>query len=83
MTWAQNMWSGTNPSTSEQILSEIAGFLADFQIGKAEFGIKAAGDGSLVARLRRGDGINIKKLDRIRAYMAGQRAERAARETGA
>ena len=71
------------PSTRVQILGEISGFLAEFQIGKSSFGTEAAGDGNLVRRLKRGEGITIDKLDRIRGYMAGKRAEQAARETGA
>ena len=77
------MWQPTLPSTREQILSEIMGFLAEFEVGKAAFGVHAAGDGSLVTRLRRGEGIGTTKLDTIRAYMAGRRAERAVREGGA
>ncbi len=70
-------------NTRKFLCGEIKAFLADSGMPKSTFGQLAVGDKSLVARLVDGHDITTGKLDRIRIFIALQRAEHAARESGA
>jgi len=59
--------------TAKQLLGEIEGFLAQFDITPSKFGVAAVNDGHLVAKLRKGSSVTLKTADRVRAYMASQR----------
>lgn len=64
--------------THQALLAEIHIFVSETGMAETTFGRAAVGDASLVQRLRSGRSITIRKLDRIRGYMARTRAERAA-----
>jgi phosphopantothenoylcysteine decarboxylase / phosphopantothenate---cysteine ligase len=64
--------------TAKELLGEIEGFLAQFDITPSKFGVAAVNDGHLVAKLRRGSSVTLKTADRVRAYMASQRSAAAA-----
>ena len=57
--------------------------MSDTKIPITTVGKDACGDQSVFARLNRGGDVLTETMDKIYAYMAGKRAERAARETGA
>ena len=63
-------------STIASLLSEIETFCAEVKIAEATFGTRAAKDGKFVGRLRRGAGITVATVDRVRAYIAVERAKR-------
>jgi phosphopantothenoylcysteine decarboxylase / phosphopantothenate---cysteine ligase len=71
--------------TAKALLGEIEGFLAQFEVTASKFGVAAVNDGHLVAKLRKGSSVTLKTADRVRAYIAQQRASTspapAARET--
>lgn len=54
----------------EQLLAEIEAFIARHDIRASYFGRDIAGDFSLVHRLRRGSGVRLETVDRIRRYIA-------------
>ena len=63
--------------TREEILRDVHNFVSELGISETGFGRQAVGDPSMIARLRAGKDITTNKLDRIRAYMAAERARRA------
>jgi phosphopantothenoylcysteine decarboxylase/phosphopantothenate--cysteine ligase len=60
--------------TAKELLGEIEGFLAQFDITPSKFGVAAVNDGHLVAKLRKGNSVTLKTADRVRAYMESQRS---------
>lgn len=60
--------------TIDAFLSEIDEFLAETGWADATFSRRAVNDGKFVGRLRRGAGVTIATVDRVRSYMAAQRA---------
>jgi phosphopantothenoylcysteine decarboxylase/phosphopantothenate--cysteine ligase len=63
-------------AAGQELLTEIEAFLALTGLTPTKFGIAAVNDGHLVANLRRGNSITLKTADRVRAYMARERAGR-------
>lgn len=61
--------------TQASLVSEIDAFLTESQMTKTAFGLKALNDGTFVARLKRGDNVTLKTVDRVRAYIAAERAK--------
>jgi phosphopantothenoylcysteine decarboxylase / phosphopantothenate---cysteine ligase len=59
--------------TAKELLGEIEGFLAQFDITPSKFGVAAVNDGHLVAKLRKGNSVTLKTADRVRAYMTAER----------
>jgi phosphopantothenoylcysteine decarboxylase/phosphopantothenate--cysteine ligase len=64
--------------TARALLSEIEGFLAQFQVTPSKFGVAAVNDGHLVAKLRKGGSVTLKTADRVRCYMASERSKEPA-----
>src|SRR5215510_4917743 len=62
-------------ATGKELLGEIEGFLAQFQVTPSKFGVAAVNDGHLVAKLRKGGSVTLKTADRVRGYMASQRSK--------
>lgn len=60
-------------STTDALLVEIAAFCDEFDIPESTFGRRAMSDGKFVERIRGGGGLTVANLDRIRAYMEGER----------
>lgn len=60
-------------STVASLLSEIDAFLKDAEIAETTFGLRALRDGKFVGRLRKGGGVTVSTVDRVRAYIAEQR----------
>jgi hypothetical protein len=60
---------------NEQILQEISEFCRARGLAESTFGRRAVNDGKLANRLRNGGRITTDTLDRIRAFMAENRAE--------
>jgi len=67
-------------TTIEALLADIAAFLRDVEMAETTFGRHAVNDGKFVSRLRAGADITIATHDRVRAYMAAERAKAAASE---
>lgn len=57
------------------LLAEIDAFLADTEVAETTFGRHAVNDGKFVGRLREGSGITVATVDRVRAYIAAERAK--------
>ena len=57
------------------LLAEIDAFLADARMAETTFGRHAVNDGKFVGRLREGSGITVATVDRVRAYIAAERAK--------
>lgn len=70
-------------STVEELISEIEGFCREAGIAEATFGTRAVNDGKFVGRLRLGKGITVATVDRVRGYIATQRAGAAAKTNSA
>jgi hypothetical protein len=66
-------------STKDELLGEIAAFLAETAMAPSTFGRHAVNDGKFVGRLRNGAGLTVATVDRVRDYMKAER-ERAAGE---
>src|SRR5690242_20354858 len=64
---------------NEQILQEISDFCRLRGLAESTFGRRAVNDGKLASRLRNGGRITTDTLDRVRAFMAENRAEAGAR----
>ncbi|MFI4989036.1 MAG: hypothetical protein ACHQF3_16540 [Alphaproteobacteria bacterium] len=60
--------------TAQQILTEIGDYCREGRLAESTFGRLAVNDGKLIARLRDGGRITTDTLDRIRGYMAAERA---------
>jgi hypothetical protein len=65
-------------STVASLISEIEGFCVEARIAESTFGRRAVNDGKFVGRLREGAGINVATVDRVRAYIASERAKTSA-----
>lgn len=61
-------------STIAALLREIGTFCKDFGITESTFGRRAMSDGKFVERIKAGGGLTVANLDRLRAYMAEERA---------
>lgn len=61
--------------THASLVSEIEAFLAESQMTKTAFGLKALNDGTFVGRLKKGDNVTLKTVDRVRSYIAAERAK--------
>jgi SAM-dependent methyltransferase len=61
-------------TTQEQILTEISDYCRETRTAESTFGRQAVNDGKLVSRLRDGARITSGTLDKVRAYLADQRA---------
>lgn len=66
-------------STLKDLLSEIEAFLGETGMTPTAFGEKATNDKALVPRLRDGRDLKATTIDRIRAFMAKERAARKAK----
>ena len=64
---------------AQQLLQEISDYCRQTGLAESTFGRRAVNDGKLASRLRNGGCITTDTLDRIRAYMAENRAELGAR----
>lgn len=64
-------------STISDLLREIEAFCEEIGIAEATFGSRAVRDGKFVGRLRDGKGVTIATIDRVRAYIAAERARPA------
>ena len=64
---------------SVQLIDEIDGFLAEFDIGEHRFGILAASNGRLVERLRLGGRVWPETEERIRNFMSERRSKKSGR----
>src|SRR5215813_8453271 len=62
---------------NDQILQEISEFCRTRGLAESTFGRRAVNDGKLASRLRNGGRITTDTLDRIRAFMAENRAPNA------
>ena len=62
-------------STIAALLTEIEAFCEEAGIAEATFASRAVRDGKFVARLRAGKGVTIATIDRVRAYIAAERAK--------
>lgn len=65
-------------STMAVLLAEIDAYLEEAGIAETTFGRLAVNDGKFVGRLRNGAGITVAMVDRVRAYIANQRARASA-----
>jgi hypothetical protein len=63
-------------STRDALLAEIEKFLRETGMSRTAFGMKALNDGALMIRLRKGADLRSETIDRIRAFMARERAAR-------
>src|SRR5579871_106562 len=64
---------GTQPGTSDQILSEIRDYCRATQTAESTFGRLVVNDGKLVSRLRDGARITTGTLDKVRSYLSEHR----------
>jgi len=64
---------------AQELLQEISDYCRQTGLAESTFGRRAVNDGKLASRLRNGGRITTDTLDRIRAYMAENRAEFGAR----
>jgi len=62
-------------SITAALLADIEAFLAEAEMAETTFGLRALNDGKFVSRLRSGAGITVKTIDRVRAYIATERAK--------
>ncbi len=68
-------------STSTDLLKEITAFCREAGISEWAFSKTVVNDGKFTARLREGSGVRSTTLDKVRAYIAKERAK-AARKAG-
>ena len=66
-------------STRDDLLAEIEKFLRDIGMSATRFGEASMNDRALVKRLREGRDLRSETIDRIRAFMAKERAAKRAR----
>lgn len=59
------------------LISEIEAFLSESQMTKTAFGLRALNDGTFVGRLKKGDNVTLKTVERVRAFMSAERAKTA------
>lgn len=62
---------------TERLLAEILAFCAERKMSPATFGRKSVDAGHLVERLQGGKSITIVTMERVRAYIAAERAKLA------
>jgi TnpA family transposase len=62
-------------STTSALLREIESYLGESGTKATAFGLRVLNDGTFVRRLRDGAGVTAGTVDRVRAYIATQRAE--------
>lgn len=62
-------------SIAADLLAEIDAFIRESEISQTAFGVRALNDGRFVGRLREGSGITVATVDRVRAYIAAERAK--------
>lgn len=65
-------------TTIEALLKEIDAFLREAEMAETTFGRHAVNDGKFVGRLREGAGVTVATVDRVRAYIEGQRQKASA-----
>jgi SAM-dependent methyltransferase len=70
---------GEDAMNAQQLLQEISDYCRQTGLAESTFGRRAVNDGKLANRLRNGGRITTDTLDRIRAFMAENRAEMSAR----
>ena len=63
-------------STVAALIEEIETFCREQGIAEGTFGTRAAKDGKFVGRLRGGAGVTVATVDKVRAYIAAERAKR-------
>lgn len=61
---------------TDDLLADIRRFLAETEMGKSYFGKIACGNSELVDRLENGRTITIATADKVRDFMATERAKR-------
>jgi hypothetical protein len=61
-----------------QLLAEIEAFLATRKMAETTFGRMAVNDGKFVGRLRTGANLTVATIERVRAFIAANRAPREA-----
>jgi hypothetical protein len=61
-------------TTLNSLLREIEAFLAEANMKKTTFGLRALNDGTFVRRLEKGDNFTLKTVERVRAYIAANRS---------
>src|SRR5690242_15792691 len=71
--------SARTPMNAQQLLQEISDYCRQTGLAESTFGRRAVNDGKLASRLRNGGRITTDTLDRVRAFMAENRAEAGAR----
>lgn len=64
-------------STISDLLAEIEAFCKEAGIAEATFSTRAVNDGKFVGRLRDGANVTVGMVDRVRAYIATERAKTA------
>ena len=69
-------------STRDKLLAEIDAYLAASGINQSDFGERAMGNRSFVARLRHGMNITIESMDKVRAWMASHPLDRPTPKKG-
>lgn len=62
-------------STISALLAEIEAFCEEAGIAEATFSTRAVNDGKFVGRLREGANVTVALVDRVRAYIATERAK--------
>lgn len=65
-----------NMSIRDDLISEIESFLRETGMSRTAFGVKALNDRALMVRLSKGSGLHSDTIDKIRAFMARERAAR-------
>ena len=61
--------------TIATLLREIEGFCEEVGIAESTFSTRAVNDGKFVGRLREGANVTVALVDRVRAYIAAERAK--------
>jgi hypothetical protein len=71
-------------SSLAALIRDIEAFCAETQMAETAFGVAALNDGRFIARIRSGTSSpTLKTVDRVRAFMAGERARGAATQHAA
>lgn len=56
-------------SEHDKLLAEIERFLSKTGMGPTQFSVEAAGQRALMTRLRKGEGVTLATVDRVRRFM--------------
>jgi len=67
--------------STETFKAEIDQFLEDMDMGKVMFGLAVANDPGFYSKMASGKDFRLSTVSRVQAYMAGKRAEAAARKS--